>query len=545
MVKPEHIIKRLDQLRKYRSTFEKAWRDCGNYALPYAPPITGRTLTPGQKERENHDNTAELALRDLASIIMTTTTPPDSKWINLENEDMEAIEYDSAAKEYIDKVEDTIVGEINKSNFYIRKHEFDRSRAGYGTAIMFIGEGKGNISLNFRNMHISDCYLAEDQYGVVDTVYRLFQMSIRELVQMFGLENLSDGTQSKYETDPYFMVEVLHAVYPRTDDEREMNDEGDFLSDPTSMPFADIWIEFDAQFLMHEAGYRTFPFIVGRWEKESGTCYGHGPVMDALPEIKILNRAEKSKVELAEKINNPPKVIIGGEKRNIKFTPGAVNHLDEDVQVVDLVTGANYPITAAEVENMQQAVERALYVDKFQAFSRMRDKEMSATEARALEMEVLRTVAPVLGRTQTEILGPLFVRIMDILAADGKLPEPPEGVRLVLKPINQITIAQRQAELDGILRSAQIVAGLAQAYPEILDRTDPDAVYDYITEVNGVPAKISRTNSEVKQIRSNRAQNQAQAQQIQMAALQTELQNTQANTAERAARARKSERESQ
>ena len=44
-------------------------------------------------------------------------------------------------------------------------------------------------TLRFSTRHISEFYVTEDQYGMVDTVFRKYEIPARQAVQRFGIEN--------------------------------------------------------------------------------------------------------------------------------------------------------------------------------------------------------------------------------------------------------------------------------------------------------------------------------------------------------------------
>lgn len=544
-MKIDNIIKNYELLEQNKKRFNDAWEDARKYASPSSPPIFGKAKFVSDVERDNYDSTAELAARNLASVVMTSSTPPDQKWINLKNVDETAVENDLEALKYIDFIEGVVIEALTASNFYIKKYEFDKYRVVFGTGVMFVEEGKGNKDLNFRTIHIADVALAEDSEGYVDTVYRTFFMSIRDLVQKFGLSNLSVEVKDKYEVNPFEEIKVLHCVYPRTDEERERDSEGNFKVDRESMPYVDMWIEYETRHKIEEGGYRTFPFVVSRWEKEVGEVYGHGPVMDALADIKTLNRMERSKVQLAEKINNPPKIIIGAEKGEVDFTPAATNHFDEDVEVKDLVSGANYPVTDAAVRDKIETINEIMYVNQFQSLDRRADKEMTAAEVDAIRLEALRILAPVLGRNQPEILYPLMIRVLDILEANGKLPPQPTTttIQLVLEPVNELTRAMKMSEVNAVRSVIAGTADMAQVNQEVLDNINFDAAYNLLKDATGIPASISNSEEEIKAIREGRAKQAEEAQQIQLAMVQAELAETAAKTAEKQARAENKRKE--
>ena len=537
---PENIIRRHNKLKQNRKRFITAWEDARKYASPHSPPILGGIEDVGERDRDNTDSTAELAGRNLASVVGSSTTPPDQKWINLR---LKFETKDPAMLEYVDTVEQIIIESINSSNFYIKKHEFDKGRVYFGTSVMFCEEGRGDKDLNFRTIPIGDVALAEDHEGNVDTVFREFKMTARDLVQKFGPGKLSDASQKKYEKNPFEEIQMVHAVYPRTDVEREKNTKGKFKTNSANMPFADKWIEKSTKHLVHNGGFRTFPYIVSRWEKEAGEVYGHGPILQSMADIRSLNVMERDRLELAQKVTNPPYGIYGAEPGEVDLTPGAMNEFDQDTVVKELVTGANYPITDATVRNKKDDIQDALYVKQFQSLDRRADKEMTAAEVQALQMETLRILAPVLARNQLEIMRPLFIRILDILGSNGKIPPfiDAEG-NVVLLPmdldyINELSRAMRLSEVNAIRAVIMGASQMAQVDPSVLDNIDFDKAYEVLKDAYAIPANISRSEEAIKKIREARAEQQQQMQQIQMAQVQTGLAESAAKAKEKTARA--------
>ncbi|MCV5968829.1 portal protein, partial [Lactococcus petauri] len=75
--------------------------------------------------------------------------------------------------------------------------------------------------------------------------------------------------------------------------------------------------------------------------------------------------------------------------------------------------------------------------------------------------------------------------------------------------------AQESVEGDSFMRAFQSVAGLAQAQqsPEVFDVIDMDATTKFLFKTYGAPLNLLKKDQEVKAIREQRAQQQAQAQQ--------------------------------
>ena len=80
-------------------------------------------------------------------------------------------------------------------------------------------------------------------------------------------------------------------------------------------------------------------------------------------------------------------------------------------------------------------------------------------------------------------------------------------------------LAKRHLQMQGFNATIPQILGLVKEAPQLatmLDRLDPDAVYDYIMQTGGAPAKITRDEKIVAKIRDTRMK-QLQAQQKQEA----------------------------
>jgi Bacteriophage head to tail connecting protein. len=104
---------------------------------------------------------------------------------------------------------------FNRSNFQQDLFELYRDLLTFGTACMFIEEDDDDI-IKFSTTHINEVFIAENDTGRIDPVFKTFTISARAAVQKFG-DNVSSDIQGIFKKDPYEEVEILPAVYPRSD----------------------------------------------------------------------------------------------------------------------------------------------------------------------------------------------------------------------------------------------------------------------------------------------------------------------------------------
>ena len=84
--------------------------------------------------------------------------------------------------------------------------------ATFGTAIIYTGYDIYNKKLYFKTINPYECYIDENMYGKVDTVFREFVLTARNLVEFFKDENLDKEYLEEAEKNPDTEYKILHAV---------------------------------------------------------------------------------------------------------------------------------------------------------------------------------------------------------------------------------------------------------------------------------------------------------------------------------------------
>lgn len=160
---------------------------------------------------------------------------------------------------------------------------------------------------------------------------------------------------------------------------------------------------------------------------------------------------------------------------------------------------------------------------------------MSATEVieRVNEKGIL--IAPTMGRQQSEYLGPLIDRELDLLSDMGLLlPMPPRlkeaGGSYSVVYTSPLSRAARAQESAGFMRSVEGVKELVNITqdPSLLDRFNFDIAVPEIAEQQGVPENWMSSDAQVAAKRENRAQAQAKQQEIQAMPAQAAMMKAQA-----------------
>ena len=520
----ERFNRRLSQLKNERNSFEGHWRELAAYIAP-------RTLrflddgTAGRGDKKNLkiiNNTATLAARALDSGMMSGLTSPSRPWFKLTVADPELMEY-GPVKSWLWHCEQVMRDIFTKSNLYNTLQKVYESMGIYGTAALGVFEDDER-GIYCHAFPVGSYYLATSSKGQVDTFYREFRMTVRQLVQEFGLENVSDAVKALYENNALEQWrDVLHVIEPN--DERKAG-----RRDGKNKLFRSVYFEAGTKDkLLRDSGFDDFPVMAPRWDL---TCdediYGSSPGMAALGDIKVLQKYEERKYDLIAKGTNPP--LMAPESLRLS---GGVNALPGEITYINRAEGMSgimpmytpdpswLTVIGADIARHEQRIDQTFYKDIFMMLANDRRSGVTATEINERREEKMLMLGPVVERLENELLTPLVERTFNILNKQRRLLPPPEEISEMSMKVDYISVisqAQKAVATVGIERTVSFVGNLAAVNPEVLDKIDFDQTVDEYAMMTGVPPTIIRSDEMVEQVRQQKAQ--AADAQKQMAMLQ-------------------------
>jgi hypothetical protein len=498
------LKRRFDKLKTNRQNWETHWQEVADYMLPRKADVT-KTRSKGDKRTELIFDSSPLQSVDLlAASLHGMLTNPSTPWFTLRYKDPE-IENDDEAKLWLESATDAMYVAFNRSNFQQEIFELYHDLITFGTACMFVQDDDED-TLKFSTRHINEIYIAENEKGKVDTVYRLFKMSVRAAFQQFG-EAISTSTKGLITKDPYEEISILHAVYPRNDFDPKKQDR-------KNMPFESVYMEYKNLNELSVAGFKEFPFVVPRYLKASHEIYGRSPAMTALPDVKMLNEMSKTTIKAAQKQVDPPLLVPDdGFLLPVRTVPGGLNFYRSGTRdrIEPLNIGANNPLGLNMEEQRRNSIRNVFYVNQLMM---QQGPQMTATEVIQRNEEKMRLLGPVLGRLQSELLKPLIDRCFAIMVRRNIFPPAPEiisGRDVEIEYVSPLAKAQKSTELQSIIRGIEIMGQLANVAP-VFDYINFDNLVKHLTNIIGIPQKVLKTNSEVL---AEREAKQAQAQQMQ------------------------------
>ena len=506
----------LSRLMEKRSNWESHWQEVSDYMLPRKAEITKERARGDKRHTLIFDATAIHALELLAASLHGMLTSSANKWFSLRFKETELNSLDEA-KEWLEDATSRMYDVIAKSNFQQEIFECYHDLIAFGTACLMIEEDQDDV-LNFSARHIKEIYIQENKKGYVDTIYRRFKMPSQAAADKFGVENISKDLINKARKDPFQDVQLVHVIKPRLDFDPKKEDK-------KNMPFSSIYFEYESGHIISTGGFKESPYVIPRYLKASTETYGRSPGMNALPDVKVLNKMVENSLKAAAKQIDPPLLIPDdGMLAPIRMSPGSINYYRSGSRdrIEPLNINANNATTLNSENQRRDAIFKMFHVDQLVISE---NRNMTATEVLQRQEEKMRILGPVLGRLQSELLSPLIIRIFNIMLRNGLFQPAPDVLQsqeLNIEYVSPMALAQRGQELQSIMRGLEIFGSLGQTMP-VMDYIDENGFIKQIIDILGLPAKMIKSDAQVQQIREERAMEQQQQMEMQQQMAESQM----------------------
>jgi len=534
----DFVLARHSELLEERRPWEGTWQDIADYCLPRKAEITSKREFPTTNRNDLlFDSTAIFANSTLANGQLSYMTPADSRWFVFAPP--AEMKDNDKAKGWFQKCSEIAQTNLANSNFYSEVHELYFDDGTFGTYCMWAEEGDSVSPVMFQTFPCHTFAVAENDRGMIDTMFRELELNVIQAVQKFGEDNLSPKIRKQLEVfrktgkggqQKYTFV---HAIYPRRQDEREAGKE-----DGENKPIASVYVEKDGRHVCRVSGFDEQPFFAGRHLKWGNSAYGWSPAWIALPEARQLNFLVKQMDALAEVKAYPRLLIPATHEGEVDLRASGTTYFDPQMPNAmpkEWATAGEYQIGLEREQRKADSINRAFHVDLFRMFSEI-DKQMTAREVSERASEKLVQFSPTFARKTTELFNPLLRRVFSIHLRNGLFPPPPVEVLRVSEqtgemevPEPDITYTSRVAlaikSLHNLafMRTLERIGPLVQVRPDLLDNFNLDEVTRDSARNDGTPEDWIKPMEDVDEERQARAEQQQQMQEMQEQQAQADM----------------------
>lgn len=527
-----HLEGRLIALRNWRqSWWTQNWSDLAEFILPrrsiWLTQSTGGNPNPNNMTRGRPlntaiaDPTATLAVRVCSAGLMSGLASPSRPWFKVIPA-VKRLEIDAAARMWLDTTEDRMYTVIAASNFYNAFAQECEDLVVFGTGPSIIYEDEQDL-IRLYNPAVGEYYLSSDSNMRIDGLYRLFVMTVSQIVNFFGVENCPADIQELWNAKGNSLEverQVAHSIEPNfaLDTEGTGKIPGNFTWRETYW----VWGSGSPKPLSMR-GFVDQPFTAARWSTQSNDAYGRSPGMDVLPDVMQLQVMTRRMAEAIEKQVRPP--LIGEMSLKNKPTSTLPGHL---TFVTDIGPGkgirpiyeVNPDVSAMSlnIQTIERRIQAGLFNDLFLMLEQKVNEEMTAYEVAQKIQEKLQVLGPVIESLLAESLKPKLRRIFNIMKRRNMIDPPPDslkGIPLDIEFVSMLALAQKGAATGGIERLMTLVGSLTGVYPQAKDNINPDALVREYNDLLGNPQKILFGPEEVMKQRIETMKQLQQQQQMQ------------------------------
>lgn len=523
------------QLENERSSFIPHWRDLGDHLCPRRPRLNVTDVNRGNRMNQKIiDSTGLKAAKNLRAGMMGGITSPARPWFKLAAGDAKLNDIE-AVKTWLFDVTNLMAGVFIRSNLYNALPTVYLDLGSFSTGAKLVEEDLDEV-LRFYPLPIGSYMVANNDKLKVDVFMRDFRMTVRQLIQKFGLNNpdkpmdidwtkFSETVKNLWaQGNTEVWVDVVHAIIPNPDfDPKKLASKyKKYLSVYYERGFCGAqtagYGDQVGETYLREAGYDYFPVLCPRWETTGEDVYGtNGPGMESLGDNRALQVMQKRKAQGIDKQINPPMRAPGNMKNQSSSTlPGGVTYVDGDgayapaYQVQPDLNGM-----VMDIRETQLRIKQAFFEDLFLMFANTDRREITAAEVQARQQEKLLALGPVLEQLNQDLLDPLIDIAFVVMMKQGLIPPPPEelqGAKLRVEYTSIMAQAQKLSGIETIERFLNFATAVIAQNPETRDKVNFDELIDKYGDRLSVDPGLIHSDEDVEGIRAQRAQ-AAQAQQ--------------------------------
>ena len=510
------ISGRQSTLESEKTNFNERLQEVADLVAPHREDIRG-TLPKGEKKGKNiYDGTALGAAVLATDGIHGYHVSPAFPWFKYMM-NRKKINKIPEVMEWLQELEFNMYMALNRSNFYSEMWMYIYDGMTAGTATIFCEEDLIEERISFETVHPGEIFISENRYGEVDILHRKRKRSVRQLVQMFGLDNLTPAIKQMYESQPFTEYEIIHAVFPREEYD-------DRMKDTQNKKYASVWMLSAGNHICRISGFDRFPYAVWRYMRSGKEPYGISPAMLAIADIQGVNIIDKCDLGARQMANDPPLNVPSYMEGKVEWKPRGINYYQEGKATKGIYpanTGVNFPAVDNVIERKQNAIKERFHVDTFLMLSNMQGRgDRTAYEVSEMMGEKAAVLGAELGPLNTE-LDDINEFVMDIEKAGGRMRPPPDILfqlaqndsSLRFDPVYMGPLAQSQREKfakEGIRKFFTEITPIISAKPETLDKIDFDITLEILGEINNIPQEILVADEKVAKIRQGRLQAQQQ-----------------------------------
>jgi len=519
----DYYERRRAQLKLEQSSFISHYKEISEHTNPRRGRFETSDRNRGTKRHKSIINSkATQALNTSRAGLFAGVMSPTRPWFELVAPDPGLMRF-MPVKAWYRQVGLQMRAIFNATNLYTMAPTMLGELLMFATGCMSHVDDEDALARFFT--HTAGSYMISQNHKFeVDTVIREYEMTTEQMVNEFGMENLSLNVKRAADRNEWASWhKVVHVVEPN-DDFRPNNPLAKFKAF-SSVKYEQGSNEKDK--FLNQGGFDDFPFYCPRWGVTGEDVYGTDcPGMTTLGDVKQLQIQEKRKAQAIDKMVNPP--LTGPPSiRNVPVSQlaGGLTIYSGDATQNKLQSLYEVRINLQDLKEdmarVEGRIDSAYFVDLFLAISNMDGiqprNELELSERNA---ERLLQLGPVLERLQGDFLDEMIGRTFNQMVKADLLPPAPQEIQdapLKVEYVSSLAQAQRAVDTRGIDRLSTFVGTLMGAGLSDGKKFNGDMAIDEYASLVGTPPRLIIPDDQLAQQRQAEAEAAQRVQQLEAA----------------------------
>lgn len=508
----EHV----DALFNDRREWETLWDTVYSYVAPERQkPLTGRH-NPGSTQSRVFDSTAIQAAERLNNLLITGLIPPWMQWFRvMPGNEVRTQEAKAEMRPLLQETEDKIGETLKAGRFYQEMQPVLMDRIVGGSACMeAVVEDN---QLRFKCVPLGEIAFSEDAYGRVAVVARKTEWTTTML--LYAYEGQLDETWKQlYRPKPQDRHTVLELEERQYDGQYHWRR---VLNSPQASPVGN-----EKELESHTKPLQRL--MVTRWTKIPGVPYGRGPAIQALGDIRALNKIKELSLKNAALAVSGVYTVVNDGVINpytVTVEPGAripvASNNPNERSIEMLPTSADFDVAMFSMEDLQNAIQKAFMANRFTPSGRT---PLSATEIAERTQMIAHEAGATIARLQNELVEVALQHCLRFLRQQGEIPEAltADGAITEIRYVSRLSQAQWAEERSNILNLAQVASAFGEFDTQAGLVIDTSSALRRVAALDNLPTEIMRSPEEVEKLIEQAAQARALQAQAQVQAQEQE-----------------------
>lgn len=425
-VAPNPIVNGIIQRHTAADARRKLWEDLLDEVYTYMLPERFGWFESSRGDdrmADIFDDTGMNAIDESAAIVIDGTMPQFAPWFRFDPGSSVPKNQKARAKRELRDVTEYVMELLNYSTFYDQMHA---AMVDYLVGTAYMGsEPSRSEGVDFLTRAPRNMWHDTGVDGRVDATFRKRSVKVRDLKEAYPAGKFSQEIQrwmnSTEEKDLERSITLLEACYQNWKVLPELSYEY-YVIEMSGKTAVD-----------HEvyAGVGSKPIQVWRYAADAEEDWGRGPALRALPNVRLVNRAEELFLENAD-------AMIGGiwiaaddstiNTDTFRIETNRLMMVPRDSQLQNLAPHSAFDINRLLLDQKREAIRRTFMI---QDYGPLGKTPMSATEVAARQQKLAQIMGPAFGRLLRECVWPILTRILYLEREAGRVQIPRIGGRTI------------------------------------------------------------------------------------------------------------------